>query len=107
MEEKMPDLAGNRIGDVLPQLAELGNAVLVHERNGTESAVIAPEDLLKLTDVGREIYSDLMNAQVKEIRSTSDVMEVVISGVEPEAMERFCSDFAAFEEAERLMGPSL
>lgn len=107
MENKMSDLAGERIGNVLPRLVELEDAALVHEQADSESVVICPADLLKLTDTGREIYSDLLNAQVKEIRSADDGIEVVIGGVEPEEMERFCADFAAFEEAEQLMGPTM
>ena len=72
MDDKMAALTGERIGSILPRLAELEeseDAVLVHERRDSESVVICPADLLKLTDTGREIYSDLLNAQVKEIRS--------------------------------------
>ncbi len=106
----MDDITGERIGSILLQLAELEeseDAVLVHEKEDSESVVICPADLLKLTDTGREIYSDLLNAQVKEIRSADYGLEVVIGGVEPEKMKRFCEDYAAFQEAEELMGPTM
>lgn len=109
-DRQMAALTGERIGSILPRLAELEeseDAVLVHEQRDSESVVICPADLLKLTETGREIYSDLLNAQVKEIRSADHGLEIVICGVEPEEMERFCEDFAAFEEAEELMGPTM
>lgn len=40
---------------------------------------------------------------MKEIRSGDSAIEIVISGVEPQELERFCTACAAHQEAEQAM----
>ena len=59
----------------------------------------------KLTTVGQEDFAVLLDAKVEAIRAGSAGLEIMISGVEPQELERFRNAYDAHEQAERAMGP--
>lgn len=92
---------GTQLREVLGQWPEGGIICVVHEGGGAPE--IPVEDLGSLTAAGREDFAALLDAQVKEIRSGDSAIEIVISGVEPQELERFCEAFQNHQEAEQAM----
>ena len=93
-----PDI---RVRDILPLLTGGGLAFLTHE--DAETSVLA-ENLRELTAAGREDYADLLNARVAEISPSSEGVEIVLTDVAPEELERFNEDYDSFQRAEQAMG---
>lgn len=89
-----------RLKDILPLLRDGGMAFLCHAE--TESSVPA-ENLRLLTVSGQRDYEALLNARVSEICPSSEGVEVVLTGVEPEELTRFSQDFESFIQAEQAM----
>ncbi len=89
-----------QLKDILPLLRDGGMAFLCHAE--TESSVPA-ENLRLLTVSGQRDYEALLNARVSEICPSSEGVEVVLTGVEPEELTRFSQDFESFIQAEQAM----
>ncbi len=87
--------------DVPVQWGDRAFASVVHE--SATAPVIPLDDLGQLTSAGREDYAVLLNARVDGICCGPCGVEIVISGVDPQEMERFCVGFAAHQEAEQAM----
>lgn len=68
----------------------------------TEGSVPA-ENLRLLTASGQRDYEALLNASVSEICPSSEGVEVVLTGVEPEELTRLGKDYENFIQAERAM----
>ncbi len=100
MEER-PDI---RVRDILPLLTGNGLAFLTHE--DAEQSVLA-QFLRELTPSGREDHAALLDARVTEIYPSSEGLEVVLAGVEPEELVRFNQAYDDFQEAEQAMGPTM
>lgn len=62
------------------------------------------EHLARLTQSGQEDFSALLGAQVREIRAGESAAEVVVSGVEPQELERLEEAYDALTEAGPSMG---
>ena len=63
-----------------------------------------PDHLRELTSAGREDHAALLDARVSEIYPSSEGLEVVLTGVEPEELARFNQAYDAFQQAEQAMG---
>ena len=85
--------------DVPVQWGDRSFVSVVHESGA--ALVIPLEDLGQLTSTGQEDYAALLNATVDGISCGPHGVEIVISGVEVQEMERFCEGFAAHQEAEQ------
>ena len=96
--EEKPDI---RLRDILPLLAVDGWTSICHEEETDKS--VQPEDLQRLTASGREDYAALLNARVSEIVHTGEGIQVMLTDVAPEELERFNEAFDAFMEAEEGM----
>lgn len=93
----------SRLRDALNLRAGSSDLFVVHE---TEDARGIPaEDISKLTSAGREDFATLLDAKVEAVRLADYGIEIVISGVEPQELERFRDTCDAHEQAERAMGP--
>ena len=91
-----------RLKDVLPLLKGGGAAFLCHEM--AECSVLA-ENLRLLTEAGQQDHETLLNARISEICPSSDGVEVLLTGVEPEELVRFNEAYDNFVKAEQSMGP--
>ena len=91
-----------RLKDVLPLLKGGGAAFLCHEM--AECSVLA-ENLRLLTEAGQQDHETLLNARISEICPSSDGVEVLLTGVEPEELVRFNEAYDNFVKAEQAMGP--
>ena len=69
---------------------------VIHEQG---SSMFALELLGELTESGREDFSGLLDACVKEVRAGEDGLELVVDGVAPEVLERFCMAYETHEQA--------
>lgn len=99
-------LDGNAsLKDALSCWAEDRDTALLHE--DAPDCCVPMEHLTRLTQAGRNDFTALLDAQVEEIRVGFSSIEVVISGVEPEELQRFSEAYDAFIEAERAMGPMM
>ena len=96
--EEKPDI---RLRDILPLLTVDGWTSICHEEETDKS--VQPEDLQRLTASGREDYAALLNARVSEIVHTGEGIQVMLTDVAPEELERFNEAFGAFIEAEEGM----
>lgn len=93
-----------RLKDILPLLKGGGMAFLCHAE--TESSVPA-ENLRLLIVSGQRDYEALLNARVSELYPSSEGVEVVLTGVEPEELTRFSQDCESFIQAEQAMELSM
>jgi len=93
-----------RLKDILPLLKGGGMAFLCHAE--TESSVPA-ENLRLLIVSGQWDYEALLNARVSELYPSSEGVEVVLTGVEPEELTRFSQDCESFIQAEQAMELSM
>lgn len=119
-------LAGSQIKDILPQLPDIlteGDLTFAHEETAAEcidyySGMNAAEDgpdfyafdansLLELTDTGRADFVELLDARIENVREVPTGYVAVISGADPQEMERFANAYSDFLDAERLMGPTM
>lgn len=91
-----------RLKDILPLLKGGGAAFLCHET--AECSVLA-ENLRLLTEAGQQDHETLLNARISEICPSSDGVEVLLTGVEPEELVRFNEAYDNFVKAEQSMGP--
>ncbi len=98
------ELPGLRLKDVLPLLKGGGMTFLCHEES--DSSVLA-ENLRLLTASGQQDHEALLNARVSEICPSPEGVEVVLTGLAPEELERFKDDCEAFQQAEQAMGPAM
>ena len=115
-------LAGSQIKDILPQLPDMlteGDLTFAHEETAAEcinyySGMDTAEDgpdfyafdangLLALTDVGRADFTELLKARIEDVREVPTGYVAVISGVDPQEVERLDSNYSDFLEAEKLM----
>lgn len=115
-------LAGSQIKDILPQLPEMlreGDLTFAHEETAAEcinyySGMDAVEDgadfytfdvnsLLALTDVGRADFAELLDARIEDVREVPTGYVAIISGADPQEMERFANAYSDFLDAEELM----
>lgn len=99
-------LDGNAsLKDALSCWAEDRDTVLLH--GDAPDCCVPLEHLTRLTPAGREDFTALLDARVEEIRAGDSAIEVVISGVEPQELQRFNEAYDAFIEAECAMGPMM
>ena len=98
VDEKKPGL---RVRDVLPLLMGGGLVFLTHEEARTS---VLAQFLQELTPTGQEDYTALLDARVAEIYPSSEGLEVVLTDVAPEELERFNEDYENFQDAEQAMG---
>ena len=96
--KKTPDI---RVRDILPLLTGGGLAFLTHEEARTS---VLAQFLQELTPTGQEDYAALLDARVAEICPYLEGLEVVLTDVAPEELERFNEDYESFQEAEQAMG---
>lgn len=97
MKDKLQDLIGQQLDSEF--------VTVVHADK--ESCGVLLEDFSRLSKTGREDFAALLDATVETVRPSNDgpELEVVISGVDPQELERFRDDHDAFMEAEQAMGP--
>lgn len=95
----------SKLRDLLDQPGGSECICVVHR--DVENCIIPLEDLSQLTETGREDFSALLDAVVETVRPDEAGLGVVISGVEPQELERFCDAYAAHMEAEQAMGPMM
>ena len=119
-------LAGSQIKDILPQLPEMlteGDLTFAHEKtaaecinyySGMDAAECGPDfyafdanGLLALTDVGRADFTELLDARIENVQEVPTGYVVVISGADPQEVERLDNNYSDFLEAEKLMGPTM
>jgi len=119
-------LAGSQIKDILPQLPEMlreGNLTFAHEETAAECInyyfeMNAAEDgpdfyafdansLLELTDTGRADFAELLDARIEDVLEVPTGYVAVISGADPQEVERFANAYSDFLDAEKLMGPTM
>lgn len=74
---------------------------------GPDKGGLPLEYLSSLTELGRESYAALLDAEVMDIRSTNMGIELVLDGVGPEELARFIEDHEAHEATEQAMGQSM
>lgn len=115
-------LAGSQIKDILPQLPEMlkeRDLTFAHEETAAEcinyySGMDATEDgpdfyafdansLLALTDVGRADFTKLLDARIEDVQEVPTGYVAIISGADPQEMERFANAYSDFLDAEELM----
>ena len=125
-DSQLAAFKGAQIREILPQLSEVeaaGHLVFAHEDSEAEwnscfEEIGASEDatafpmfdassLLKLADLGREQYGEVLDARIVDIKEIPFGHVALVSGVEPEEMARFADDYANFMEAEQQMGPAM
>lgn len=92
----------SRLRDVAGWTSCDGYIFAVHEDQNASG--VLTKDISRLTASGREDFSALLDAKVKEVRLAGDGIEIVISGVEPQELERFRDACEAHEQAEQTMG---
>lgn len=100
-----------------------GDLTFAHEETAAEcinyySGMDAVEDgpdfyafdansLLALTDVRRADFTELLDARIENVQEVPTGYVAVISGVDPQEVERLDSNYSDFLEAEKLMGPTM
>lgn len=95
---------GMRVRDILHLDGISDQASLSHKN----SIILVPlEDLKKLTPNGQEGFASSLDAQVADIRVDDGAPELMLEGVEPKELERFCDMLEAHEQAEQAMGPTI
>jgi len=77
----------------------------VAEHKDCDNCRVPFSSLAKLTQTGRQDYAALLDAKVEELRPGMFGIDAVISGVDPEEMERFNTAYENFMDAEEKMGP--
>ena len=119
-------LAGSQIKDILPELSEIlkeRDLTFAHEETAAECinyyfGMDAAEDgpdfyafdanaLLELTDTGRADFAELLDARIENVQEVPTGYVAVISGVDPQEVERLDNSYSDFLEAEKLMGPTM
>lgn len=101
MERKLEE--GAQVRDFL-QLRESLDAAFVHA--DAEYGFAGFDALRQLTETGQKDYAALLDAKVTAIREDDfGCMELVITGVDPQEVTRFCDAYEAHMEAEAAMGP--
>ena len=70
---------------------------------GPEHGKVSLECLTHLTELGREMYAAILDAEVTDIRDTNEVLELTLGGLKPEELEQFAKDYASHEWAEDHM----
>jgi hypothetical protein len=94
-------MGGIKLRDLM-MVGSLSNAYLAH--TDPEIGFVDAGLLDTLTDIGREEYAALLNAEVVSIRSDDGLPEIVLAGIEPQILMDFYEAAMDHRRAELEMG---
>jgi len=96
--------SGLKLRDVL-LLGDMENVYMVHDT--VDVGFVSASHFEMLTAEGREDYAGLLNASVSEIRPGAYGTEIVLTGVDAQALSDFDQAAADHIRAENMMGPTM